>query len=84
MVVADATGASITNTPPAPLDVRQCEPPASGLVAWWPGDGHAFDLTTNHNDGTLQGGTTYAPGEVGLAFAFTGAGQSVVIPDPPL
>ena len=69
---------------PAPLDAQTCAPPPAGLVAWWPGDGNAFDLTTNHNDGTLQGGTTCAPGEVGLAFDFTGGGQSVVIPDSPI
>lgn len=60
-----------------------CVPPPSSLVGWWSGDGHAFDLTTNHNDAKLQGGITYAPGKVGRAFDLTGGNKSVVIPDSP-
>ena len=60
-----------------------CVPPPSGLVGWWSGDGFALDLTTNQNNGTLQGGASYAPGFVGPAFSFNGATQYVQISDSP-
>jgi hypothetical protein len=30
----------------------QCDPPPSGIVAWWPGEGNANDLVGSNN-GTL-------------------------------
>ena len=50
-----------------------CTPPPSGIVSWWPGDGHANDIQ-NGNHGSIQGGATYASGEVGLAFKFAANG----------
>ena len=47
------------------------EPPPSGLVSWWTGDGNAQDLVDG-NHGTLQGGADFAPGMVDLAFNFDG------------
>jgi hypothetical protein len=61
--------------------------PPAGLVGWWTGDGN--NLTTapdiaGTNPGTLSGGVTYAPGEVGNAFAFDGGNASYVnIADAP-
>jgi len=46
---------------------------APGLVSWWPGNGNANDATGN-NGGTLGGTATFAPGIVGQAFSFDGAG----------
>jgi hypothetical protein len=43
------------------------------MVSWWPGDGNADDIVGGNN-GTLQGGTTFASGEVGQAFSFDGTG----------
>jgi hypothetical protein len=54
----------------APLS--NCVPPPSGLVAWWRGEGNAVDSVSG-NDGTLEGGVTYANGEVGRGFLFDGA-----------
>jgi hypothetical protein len=48
-----------------------CVPPPAGLVSWWPGDGNAQDII-GPNDGTLQGGATFAPGVVGEAFKLNG------------
>ena len=48
-----------------------CAQPPAGLVSWWPGDGNADDLV-GANNGTLMGGTTFAPGLVGQAFSFDG------------
>lgn len=51
-------------------------PPPAGLVGWWPGDGNANDIQGT-NDGTLQGGATFAPGKVGQAFMLDGIDDSV-------
>src|SRR5207237_7898939 len=55
-----------------------CVSPPSGMVAWYPGDGNAHDIQDGH-DGTLQGGVTFAPGEVEQAFNFGGVDGDVVI-----
>jgi hypothetical protein len=61
--------------------------PPANLVDWWTGDGNnrttAPDLA-GMNPGTLNGGVTYAPGEVGNAFTFDGnRGSYVNVPDVP-
>ena len=49
------------------------------MVAWWPGDGFAYDVVgTNH--ATLLNGAGYATGEVGQAFRFDGSGAFVALP----
>ena len=53
----------------------------AGLISWWTGDVTPDDAVGTNN-GTLQNGVTYAPGEVGYAFSFDGTG-SVSIPDSP-
>ena len=59
----------------------QCTPPPSGLVSWWSGDSHPFDLV-GLNNGTLQGGATYAAGKVGQAFSLDGVNDYVQIVAP--
>jgi len=44
-----------------------CDPDPSGLVAWWQGEGNAYD-SIGTNNGTPVGGVTYTNGEVGRAF----------------
>ena len=56
--------------------------PLSGMIAYWPGDGHARDLAGGH-DGTLEYGATFAPGVLGQAFAFDGIDDHVRIPYSP-
>ena len=53
--------------------------PPSGLVSWWPGDGHANDIVGD-NHGTLMNDATYAPGKVNQAFSFDGVDDYVQIP----
>jgi hypothetical protein len=84
VTLRDVAGGSDTiDLPAAALAVN---PPAN-LVSWWTGDG--TNATTSPdiagtNPGTLNGGVTYAPGEVGNAFNFDGGGGSYVnIPDAP-
>ena len=53
-----------------------CFPPAAGLISWWPGDGNTDDIA-NANHGMLEGGTTFAAGQVGQAFFLDGIDDSV-------
>lgn len=57
-----------------------CVQPPSGMVAWWGGDNNALDMV-NGNNGTPQGGATYAAGKVGQAFSLNGVNSYVSIPD---
>jgi hypothetical protein len=59
-----------------------CDPPPSGLVAWWPGDGTAVDVVGAQN-GTLTNGANYQQGEAGEAFDFSSNHAGVVVGDPP-
>ena len=60
--------------------VQTCTPPPPNMVSWWPGDGNANDIQGGNN-GTLQGGATFASGEVGQAFTFPGTSNAVIVPD---
>jgi hypothetical protein len=57
-----------------------CVQPPAGLVSWWAAEGSAFDALCANN-GTLQGGVDFAPGQVGQAFNFDGQNGTVVVPD---
>ena len=52
----------------------------ANIAAWYPGDGNANDLQAANN-GTLQGGATYAAGKVGQAFSLNGTNAFVLIPN---
>ncbi len=56
-----------------------CAPVSSGLVSWWPGEDNANDVVGT-NKGTLQGGVSFAAGEVGEAFVFDGSTASIKVP----
>jgi len=62
-----------------PAWAQVCTPPPSGMVGWWPGDGNANDIVGSNN-GTLHGGVTFTPGEVGQAFNFDGSTGYVQVP----
>ena len=57
-----------------------CVTPSSGIVGWWPGEGNANDVIGGDN-GTLEGGATFAPGMVGQGFRLDGTNAYVQIPD---
>jgi hypothetical protein len=77
-------GSSISARPietyPYPAGVTTCVQPPPNMVSWWPGDGDPNDIQDGNN-GTLQGGATFAPGEVGQAFSFNGTNQFVDVGD---
>ncbi|MFN2576660.1 MAG: LamG-like jellyroll fold domain-containing protein [Pyrinomonadaceae bacterium] len=59
---------------------RTCTTPPGAMISWWPGDGNADDIQgPAFENGTLQGGATFAPGKVGQAFKFVAASNSGVI-----
>ena len=60
----------------------ECPQMPTDLVAWWPADGNANDIV-GHNNGTLQGGASFAPGIAGQAFNLDGTTGLVVVPDSP-
>ena len=49
------------------------------MVDWYTADGNANDFVGDNN-GVLQNGATFAPGEVGLAFSLNGTNQFVSLP----
>ncbi len=58
-----------------------CDPPPSGLVGWWTGDGNATNYLGTNN-GTLQGGATAsAVGMVGQCFSLDGTNGYVSVAD---
>src|SRR5207249_5017992 len=59
-----------------------CAPAPSGLVSWWRAEGSASD-SADSNNGVLQGGATFAQGEVGQAFSFNGTDSSIQVADAP-
>jgi len=75
---------SPTPTPtasPTPTATSVCVPPPPNMVSWWPGDGNANDISGNNNNGSLQGGATFAAGKVDQAFSFNGSDAFVLVPD---
>src|SRR5207244_6607369 len=51
----------------------------AGIVSWYRADGNAFDSVSGNN-GTLQGGASFAAGKSGQAFSFDGSSEFVDVP----
>src|SRR6185503_7946604 len=68
--IADVAGAGSAGM------CKQCQPPATGTVDWWPLDGTMNDIA-GANHGVPSGGVTFTPGKVGQAAAFDGTGGQV-------
>jgi hypothetical protein len=77
-----ATSGAQSTSAEARLTVQHCVTTPPGLVAWWPGDGSALDVTGNHSGG-LWFGAGFAGGLAGQAFHFDGASGYVAVPDSP-
>ncbi len=72
--------------PPA-LAAQSCTPAPTNMIAWWPGDGHAYDVV-NAKEAALLNGARYVPGMisqasggVAQAFGFVAATEKVRIPE---
>jgi hypothetical protein len=76
-----AAGATLFTAGSQTITVSGTGLPA-GAVSAWRGEGNALD-GVGGNNGSLQGGMTFAPGEVGQAFRFDGASGYVSVPDSP-
>jgi hypothetical protein len=63
------------------LASAQCDPPPSGIVAWWPGEGNAKDIVGGNN-GVIYGSTHFGQGEVGSAFVLNGTGDYINVGNP--
>lgn len=60
--------------------VRQPQAVTKGLVAWYPLDGNASDLSMNANNGTVIGSTSYTPGKFGQALVLDGTTNYLTAP----
>jgi hypothetical protein len=83
VLVTNAYGS--TNSVNAVLTVNlppPCDPPPSGLVAWWRAEGNAFD-SIGTNNGTPVGNLGYTTGEVGEAFVFNNSTSYIPLPASP-
>ena len=76
-VAAATVGTLVVQEPPP------CVPVPPGLVAWWPGEGDASDLSGTNNGALLGGATASVAGMVGQAFSFDGTNSFIQIPDSP-
>src|SRR5664279_44432 len=65
---------------PALGAAQTCSPAPTNIVAWWPGDGHAYDVI-NAKAAALQNGAGYAAGEVCQGFQFDGSNEKLRIPN---
>ena len=83
VMVTNVYGALGSSNVMLTVNVPVCAPPASGILAWWRGEGNASD-TIGTNAGTLIGGAGFNTGEVGQGFSFDGTSSYVSIPNSEL
>lgn len=62
------------------FETEACIQPPGGLLAWYPGDGNAYDIVFGNN-GSYSG--LYAPGKVDQSFSIRGGNNHVVVPNSP-
>ena len=75
--LATSSNAILTVLPPPP-----CDPPPSGLVDWWPGEGNASD-SVGFNNGILSSGVSFAPAVVGAGFLLDNTNAYFHVPAGP-
>jgi hypothetical protein len=79
-IAAIYSAGSAGKCPASTPTTNDCVPPPAGIVGWWPAEGNPNDVIGG-DDGTLEGGATFAPGKVGLGFRLDGTNGYVQIPD---
>jgi len=90
--VLDFAGVNLTQRDPADADIVTkvryqtgtiiSTPPLSGMVAWWKGEGNGND-SVGTNNGILQSGISFAPGEVNQAFLLNNTNAYMEVPASP-
>src|SRR5208337_4679220 len=83
VLVSDGYGSTLSSN--ATLTVYTplpCATAPSNLISWWRAEADARD-SAGTNNGVLGGGLSFAPGEVGQASSFNGAGINLKIPATP-
>lgn len=73
VLVSNPASSILSSNATLALQPAICYPPPSGLLAWWPADGHARDIIGG-NDGGLRGVVGFGTGKVGQDFSFTSSG----------
>jgi uncharacterized repeat protein (TIGR03803 family) len=82
LVATNSLGVAVAGSGPV-IKAHICAISApQGLVSWWTGDSTANDLVGTNN-GVLENGVTFAPGEVVSAFSLNGVNQYISVPDNP-
>jgi subtilase family serine protease len=80
VAVTNAYGSAVSSNATLTVSLAPpCDSPPSGLVSWWQAEGNAND-SFGTNNGVLEGGLGFAPGEVGLAFFFNNTNDDAKIP----
>ena len=80
LTVFIAVFALLASVFPSSIFGQSCEPPPSGMVAWYKGEGNANDSSGNGFHGSL-GNSGIVPGHIGQAFKFSTQTESAVIPN---
>ncbi|HEY1663123.1 MAG TPA: LamG-like jellyroll fold domain-containing protein [Verrucomicrobiae bacterium] len=80
VVVSNLVESVLSSNAVLTVTVPPCDPPPSGLVGWWKGDGNAWDSSSNGNNGVVNGNLSYGSGEVGQCFLMDGSTAFVHIP----
>ncbi len=80
--VTATSGGRTVSSAAATLAVEHCVATPTNLVAWWPGDGSALEVTGQH-PGVIWNQVDFPAGIAGRAFGFDGVSSFVAIPDHP-
>jgi len=83
VLVANKAGSVLSSNAVLTVYVLSCDPPPSGLLDWWPGEGTANDIAGTNNGTLVANASAGAPGMVGTGFHFDGTNDYVRIPDSP-
>ena len=61
-----------------------CEPRPSGLIGWWPGDGHYRDIAGGHDGAIANASPIFTSSPYSMAMVFVGSNFLIVPPTPSL
>ncbi|MBI5774629.1 MAG: immunoglobulin domain-containing protein, partial [Verrucomicrobia bacterium] len=80
--VSNVAGSVTSSNAVLTVTVPVCVPAPAGLVAWWKGDGSAYDAASTH-DGLIVSNVSYAVGKAGQGFSFDATNSHVSVPHSP-